>query len=194
MQVKVFTILCSLAIGITAVNVKRAGAGEAPTSASTCSDVTKTVTSIATISYGTTKTTTITVIKTETDEVTKTVSYTVTGTAATITKPGPTQTVSYTVTAPVTTATVTKPESYTVTTTKPGSTCATSKPNCSTLTSTATYCKSCLVPDCTTTSYITKSAGCDALPTETVSFPCENPDSCNKIGCKTVYSIQTQTA
>lgn len=147
-------------------------------------------------------------VKTETDEVTKTVSYTVTGkcpeTTATVTKtesvtltsvkPGPTQTVSYTVTGPGTTATVTKTESYTITTTKPGSTCATSKPNCSTLTSTATYCKSCLVPDCTTTSYITKSAGCDALPTETVSFPCENPDSCQKIGCKTVYSIQTQTA
>lgn len=143
-------------------------------------------------------------IKTETDEVTKTVTATGPGTTVTKTesytvttvKPGPTQTVSYTVTTngPGTTATVTKTESYTFTTTKPAPTCVTSKPSCPTLTSTATYCKSCLVPDCTTTSYLTKSAGCDVLPTATVSFPCENPDSCNNIGCKTVYSIQTQTA
>lgn len=141
-------------------------------------------------------------IKTETDEVTKTV--TATGPGATVTKtesytvttvkPGPTQTVSYTVTATGPGTTVTKTESYTVTTTKPGSTCATSKPTCPTLTSTATYCKSCLVPDCSTTSYLTKPAGCDVLPTATVSFPCDDPDSCNKIGCKTLYSIQTQSA
>lgn len=139
-------------------------------------------------------------IKTETDEVTKTV----TGPGATVTKtesytvtsvkPGPTQTVTATVTGKGPETTITKTESYTVTTTKPGQTCPTTKPNCPTLTSTATYCKSCLVPDCTTTSYLTKSAGCDVLPTATVSFPCENPDSCNKIGCKTVYSIQTQAA
>lgn len=150
--------------------------------------------------YGTTKTTTVTVIKTETNEVTKTVtspgatvtkteSYTVTSV-----KPGPTQTVTATVTAKGPETTVTKTESYTVTTTKPASTCVTSKPTCPTLTSTATYCKSCFVPDCTTTQYLTKSARCDVLPTATVSFPCDDPDSCNKIGCKTVYSIQTQTA
>ncbi|KAK2608115.1 hypothetical protein N8I77_006748 [Diaporthe amygdali] len=190
MQLKLFTILCSLAIGITAAHVRREGGGEqASTSASTCSDITKTVTAIATISYGVTRTTTVTVVKTETDEVTKT------DTVTTV-KPGPTQTVSYTVTSkgPDTTVTVTKTESYTITTTKPGPTCATSKPNCSTLTSTATYCKSCLVPDCTTTSSITKSAGCDVLSTAVVSFPCDSPDSCQKIGCKTVYAIQTGQA
>lgn len=128
-------------------------------------------------------------VKTQTDEVTKTESYTVTSV-----KPGPTQTITSTVTGKGPETTITKTESYTITTTKPGQTCPTTKPNCPTLTSTATYCKSCLVPDCTTTSYLTKSAGCDVLATSTVSFPCENPDSCNKIGCKTVYSIQTQAA
>ncbi|KAJ0117387.1 glutathione-dependent formaldehyde-activating enzyme [Diaporthe amygdali] len=88
MQLKLCTILCSLATGITAAHVRREGGGEqASTSASTCSDITKTVTAIATISYGVTRTTTVTVVKTETDEVTKT------DTVTTV-KPGPTQTVS----------------------------------------------------------------------------------------------------
>ncbi|KAH8773664.1 hypothetical protein F5883DRAFT_519639 [Diaporthe sp. PMI_573] len=179
MQLKSLTFLCSIAIGVAALNVKReAVPGEAPTSASTCSDITKTVTSIATISYGTTKTTTVTVIKTETDEVTKTVTgpgVTVTKTESytvTSVKPGPTQTVTATVTAKGPETTVTKTESYTVTTTKPASTCVTSKPTCPTLTSTATYCKSCFVPDCTTTQYLTKSAGCDVLPTATKIGAC----------------------
>jgi len=63
---------------------------------------------------------------------------------------------------------------------------------CPTITQTATACRSCLVPQCTTTSVLTRPCGCNALPTQVVSFPCNDPDSCNRIGCTTVYAIQTQ--
>lgn len=85
--------------------------------------------------------------------------------------------------------TYTETDYYTYTTTVPG-VCTTS-PSCPTITSTATYCKSCLVPDCTSTSTVNKVCGCDTLPTAVVSFPCSDPDSCNKIGCKTVYATKT---
>jgi hypothetical protein len=39
---------------------------------------------------------------------------------------------------------------------------------------------------------VTRPCGCNgALPTATVSFPCSDPDSCNKIGCTTVYDVKT---
>ncbi|KAK4247867.1 hypothetical protein C7999DRAFT_40857 [Corynascus novoguineensis] len=84
------------------------------------------------------------------------------------------------------TETETKTETSTVTSisTQP---CVT----CPTLTSTATACKSCLVPQCTKTSVVTKPRECATLPTATVSFPCEDKDACNKIGCTTVYDIKT---
>ncbi|KAK0652737.1 hypothetical protein B0T16DRAFT_505375, partial [Cercophora newfieldiana] len=64
---------------------------------------------------------------------------------------------------------------------------------CPTITQTATACRSCLVPQCTTTQALTRSCGCTgALPTAVVSFPCDRSDSCQKIGCTTVYAIQTQ--
>jgi hypothetical protein len=47
------------------------------------------------------------------------------------------------------------------------------------------------VPQCTRTSTVTRPCGCTALPTATVSFPCSDPDSCNKIGCTTVYDVKT---
>lgn len=63
---------------------------------------------------------------------------------------------------------------------------------CPTITSTATACRSCLVPQCTTRSVLTRPCGCTgALPTAVVSFPCNDPDSCNRIGCTTAYSIET---
>jgi hypothetical protein len=63
---------------------------------------------------------------------------------------------------------------------------------CPTITQTATACRSCLVPQCTTTQALTRPCGCNgALPTAVVSFPCDRSDSCQKIGCTTVYSIQT---
>ncbi|KAK0629353.1 hypothetical protein B0T17DRAFT_606640 [Bombardia bombarda] len=63
---------------------------------------------------------------------------------------------------------------------------------CPTITSTATACATCLVPQCTTTEQLTRPCGCSAaLPTQVVSFPCNKPDSCGLIGCKTVYAIKT---
>lgn len=69
--------------------------------------------------------------------------------------------------------------------------CAPNAP-CPTITSTATACGSCLVPACTRTEVLTRPCGCSgALPTAVVSFPCNRADSCEKIGCKTVYDIKT---
>ena len=69
--------------------------------------------------------------------------------------------------------------------------CAPNAP-CPTITSTATACGSCLVPVCTRTEVLTRPCGCSgALPTAVVSFPCNRADSCEKIGCKTVYDIKT---
>ncbi|OIW22518.1 hypothetical protein CONLIGDRAFT_687521 [Coniochaeta ligniaria NRRL 30616] len=66
-------------------------------------------------------------------------------------------------------------------------------PSCPTLTSTGTACRTCLVPGCVTTQVVTKSCGCpNALATTTTNFPCNDRDSCNQIGCKTVYSVETQ--
>ncbi|KAL2173678.1 uncharacterized protein P884DRAFT_280823 [Thermothelomyces heterothallicus CBS 202.75] len=114
------------------------------------------------------------------------------------------------------TATVTKTESYiheqtkTITTTETEtetetetltetitSVSVTTQPcstvSCPTLTRTATACRSCLVPQCTTTSVVTRPNECaaTALPTATVSFPCSDPDVCGKIGCTTVYDIRS---
>ncbi|KAL2169522.1 hypothetical protein VTG60DRAFT_5915 [Thermothelomyces hinnuleus] len=120
-------------------------------------------------------------------------------------------TVTVTATA---TATVTKTESYiheqtkTITTTETEtetetltetitSVSVTTQPcstvSCPTLTKTATACRSCLVPQCTTTSVVTRPNECaaTALPTATVSFPCSDPDVCGKIGCTTVYDIRS---
>jgi hypothetical protein len=69
--------------------------------------------------------------------------------------------------------------------------CAPNAP-CPTITSTATACGSCLIPVCTRTEVLTRPCGCSgALPTAVVSFPCNRADSCEKIGCKTVYDIKT---
>ncbi|KAM7192994.1 hypothetical protein V8F33_008042 [Rhypophila sp. PSN 637] len=61
---------------------------------------------------------------------------------------------------------------------------------CPTITQTATACRQCLIPQCTTTQTLNKPCGCNALPTQIVSFPCGG-DSCNQIGCTTVYAIKT---
>ncbi|KAM7202609.1 hypothetical protein V8F20_004398 [Naviculisporaceae sp. PSN 640] len=61
---------------------------------------------------------------------------------------------------------------------------------CPTITQTATACRQCLIPQCTTTETLNKPCGCAALPTQMVSFPCGG-DSCNQIGCTTVYAIKT---
>jgi len=91
-----------------------------------------------------------------------------------------------------TTDTVTKTNIVYQTTTQT-TTYTTTKPcvSCPSVTSTGTICRSCLVAGCTTTSILKKPAGCDTLPTATVSFPCDRADVCNQIGCRTVYAIQT---
>ncbi|KAH6641910.1 hypothetical protein F5144DRAFT_643691 [Chaetomium tenue] len=125
-----------------------------------------------------TATVTSTATKTETATVTKTESY-ISETTVTSTV------ISTSVSTSVSTSKVTDTVSVTKTVTKP---CVT----CPTLTRTATACKSCFVPQCTTTQVVTRPVGCDgALPTATVSFPCSDPDACNNIGCTTVYDIKT---
>ncbi|KAK1762217.1 hypothetical protein QBC33DRAFT_602056 [Phialemonium atrogriseum] len=84
------------------------------------------------------------------------------------------------------TVTVTTTETVTKTT---GSACGGG--NCPTLTSTGTVCKTCLVPQCTTTQVVNKPAGCNNLATVSTSFGCNDADVCNKIGCRTVYAIQS---
>lgn len=124
-------------------------------------------------------TSTVTVTETKTNTETKTESYiqhvTVTSTkTSTITSVSTSTSVSTTTVHK--TATVTKP-------------CPVP---CPTMTQTATACRSCFVPQCTTTEVLTRPCGCvGALPTATVAFPCSNPDSCNQIGCKTVYDVKT---
>ncbi|EJT82451.1 hypothetical protein GGTG_02424 [Gaeumannomyces tritici R3-111a-1] len=72
----------------------------------------------------------------------------------------------------------------TVTTTRP---CAPAA-NCPTLTSTATACRTCLLPDCTDTVIVNRPAGCTGLlPTTSIDLGCNVPNVCNRIGCKTVY-------
>ncbi|KAJ9145310.1 hypothetical protein NKR23_g5474 [Pleurostoma richardsiae] len=64
--------------------------------------------------------------------------------------------------------------------------------HCPTLTATGTACRTCLVPQCTTTQALTRPCGCaGALASTTVNFPCADPDSCNNIGCRTVYAVAT---
>jgi hypothetical protein len=125
-----------------------------------------------------TVTSTATETETETETLTKTESY-ISETTVTSTV------ISTSVSTSVSTSKVTDTVSVTSTVTKP---CVT----CPTLTRTATACKSCFVPQCTTTQVVTRPVGCDgALPTATVSFPCSDPDACNKIGCTTVYDIKS---
>ncbi|KAF4840601.1 hypothetical protein CGCSCA4_v010024 [Colletotrichum siamense] len=112
-------------------------------------------------------------------------------------------TTSIMTTATTSTATVTAPITYreitTVVATKTATTTQTttqtttvpcSLVNCPKITSTGTICKSCFVAQCTTTSTVTRSCGCSsALATTTVDFGCEQPDVCNRIGCRTVFMM-----
>ncbi|KAL2016432.1 hypothetical protein VTK56DRAFT_3519 [Thermocarpiscus australiensis] len=114
-------------------------------------------------------------------------------------RPGlPTATVTVTATVTETktqTSTVTSVSTSTVVSTRTATTTATvTKPctPCPTVTRTATACATCFVPQCTTTAVLTRPCGCaGALPTATVAFPCSDPDSCNLMGCTTVYDVQT---
>ena len=131
---------------------------------STCAAVTKTLVSVSTATVTSVSTSVSTSLQVSTS--TATVRQTITSTA---------------------TATLVK--TTTVTTTAP---CAPSV-KCPTLTSTGTACKSCFVPQCTEVQTVAKPCGCPAsLATTTVNFPCSDPDACNNIGCKTVYTLQTQ--
>ncbi|KAK6820716.1 hypothetical protein PG990_012700 [Apiospora arundinis] len=118
----------------------------------------------------------------------------VTLTPTTITRGGPTKTVYIpTTTTKTDTVSVTVTTSVPVTVTKISTTCKPTPTDCPKLTSTGTACRSCFVPDCTETVQTTKSCGCPAaMPTTTVNFPCNNPDSCGLIGCKTQYQIATE--
>lgn len=63
---------------------------------------------------------------------------------------------------------------------------------CPTLTSTGTACRTCLVPQCTSRVGVTRPCGCQGpLPTTTVNLECTDPGVCNRIGCTTVYDVQT---
>lgn len=123
----------------------------------------------------------------------------------TVTQVSVSLTTSIITTATTSTATVTAPITYrettTVVATKTATTTQTttqtttvpcSLVNCPKITSTGTICKSCFVAQCTTTSTVTRSCGCSsALATTTVDFGCEQPDVCNRIGCRTVYAVAT---
>lgn len=66
-------------------------------------------------------------------------------------------------------------------------------PSCPTLTSTGTVCCTCLEVGCVTTQAVTDSCGCpDALATTAIDFPCDGRDSCSRVGCRTVYSVQSR--
>ncbi|KAK8104023.1 uncharacterized protein PG998_011056 [Apiospora kogelbergensis] len=118
----------------------------------------------------------------------------ITLTPTTITRGGTTKTVYIpTTTTKTDTVSVTVTASVLVTVTKISTTCKPTPTDCPKLTSTGTACRSCFVPDCTETIQTTKSCGCPAaMPTATVNFPCNNPDSCGLIGCKTQYQIATE--
>lgn len=159
---------------------------------------TVTVTSTTTAVSVSTTTATVRQVQTRTQTVTavSTVYREVPGPVSTVVRevPGPvttrTSTVTVTSRGNAVASTITRVSVSLVTTTL--SQCSSSAA-CPTLTSTATACRSCLVPQCTETVSVTRPCGCTAasLPTAVVSFPCSDPGSCQRIGCTTRYVIQT---